>query len=175
MRKYERAKASKGEFIVSTVFFSIFFVFFAVIYIGLLSGGGDYPSPEDIAYEECTFVRYEIKKMKSGKIYRIEFEGYEELFDIDSVVSKHVNKTVLGGLRAGDGVTVSIDEDGNLCAMAHGESYILSYEDYLSAHESNHRNGMIIAPILLCLYAALVIGNCVLWKKTGECFKIKRS
>ena len=175
MRKYERAKASRGEFIASTVFFSIFFVLFAVIYIGVLSSGGDYPSPEDIVYEECTFVRYEIKKTKSARIYRIEFEEYEEYLEIDNIVSKHVNKTVLGGLRAGDTVTVSYDEDGDVYSMARGDSYILSYEDYLSAHESNHRNGMIIAPILVCLSAALVIGNCVLWKKTGECFKIKCS
>ena len=52
MRKYERAKASKGEFIVSTVFFSIFFVLFAVIYIGFLSSGGDYPASEELVYEE---------------------------------------------------------------------------------------------------------------------------
>ncbi len=175
MRKYERAKASKGEFIVSTVFFSIFFVLFAVIYIGFLSSGGDYPSPEDIMYEECTFERYEIRKHKSGRSYLVYLEEYEEALKIDSIVSRHVNKGVLEDLQAGDGVTVSIDEDGNLYAMVHGDSYILSYEDFLSAHEINHRNGMIIAPILVCLSAALVIGNCVLWKKTGECFKIKRS
>lgn len=175
MRKYERAKASKGEFIVSTVFFSIFFVLFAVIYIGFLSSGGDYPASEELVYEECTFVRYEIKKTKSARTYWVELEEYEEALRIDNIVFRHVNNGVLEDLQAGDGVTVSIDEDGNLYAMVHGDSYILSYENYLSAHESNHRNGMIIAPILVCLSAALVIGNCVLWKKTGECFKIKRS
>ena len=171
MRKYERAKASKGEFIVSTVFFSIFFVLFAVIYIGMLSGGGDYPSPEDIVYEECTFLRYEMKKTRHARTYWVELEEYEEALKIDSIVSKHVNKGVLEDLQAGDGVTVSIDEDGNMYAMAHGDSYILSYENYLSAHEINYRYGMIFLPILMCLTAALIVGYCVLWKKTGECFK----
>ena len=175
MRKYERAKASRGEFIPSIVVLSILFVLFAVIFIGKLSYGGDYPASEELVYEECTFVRYEMKKTKYGGIYWVELEEYEESLKIDSLVYKHVNKGVLEDLRAGDTVTVSYDEDGDVYSMARGDSYILSYEDFLSAHESNHRNGMIIAPILVCLSAALVIGNCVLWKKTGECFKIKRS
>lgn len=171
MRKWKIAKASKGEFIASTVFFSIFFVLFAVIYIGMLFGGGDYPSPEDIVYEECTFERYEIRKHKSGRSYLVYLEEYEEALKIDNIVSRHVNKGVLEDLQAGDGVTVCIDEDGKLYAMAHGESYILSYEDYLSAHESNHGFAMIGLPVFMCLYAALVIGNCVFWKKTGKCIK----
>ena len=175
MKKWKRAMASRGEFIAPTVFFSILFVFFAVIYIGFLSSGGDYPSPEDIVYEECTFERYEIRKHKSGRSYLVYLEEYEEALKIDSIVSKHVNKTVLGGLRAGDTVTVSYDEDGDVYSMARGDSYILSYEDFLSAHEINYRYGMMFLLILMCLTAALIVGYCVLWKKTGVYFKIKRS
>ena len=174
MRRYEIAKANRGEFIATTVLFSFFFVFFAVIFIGMVADGG-YPSPDELVYEECTFERYEIRKHKSGRSYLVYLEEYGDELEIDSIVSKpvsnKVNVELLDGLRAGDRVTVSHDEDGDVYSMAYGDSYILSYEGFLSAHESNDRLGMIIMPILLCLSVGLLVGNCVFWKKTGECFK----
>ena len=169
MRKWKRAKASRGEFIASIVALSFLFVLFAVIFIWMIPAV-DYPASEELVYEECTFVRYEISKTRNSKIYRVYLEEYEEPVRIDKIVSKSLNSTVdtgiLYGLREGDKVTVSVDEDGDLYAMAYGESYILSYEDFLSAHESNHTLAMIVLPVFMCLSAAIIV---------GECFKIKRS
>ena len=171
MRRYEIAKANRGEFIATTVLFSFFFVFFAAIFIGMVADGG-YPSPDELVYEEVTFERYEIRKHKSGRSYLVYIEEYGDELEIDSIVAiNKVDKEILDGLRAGDRVTVSHDEDGDVYSMAYGDSYILSYEGFLSAHESNDRLGMIIMPILLCLSVGLLVGNCLLWKKTGKSIK----
>ena len=134
-----------------------------------------YPSADSLVYEDCTFVRCEQKNTAKSSRYYIHVEEYEKPLEIDNIVLGQIDREALLALELGDKITVS-KYDGKkeytLYSVSHGETDILSYQDYLSRHNSNNTTGIVVCSILLCMTVGLFIGAVIHYRKTGKCLPI---
>ena len=148
-----------------------FFLYFLVGVVTI----GKYPSADSLVYEECTFVRCEQKNTAKSSRYYIYAEEFEKPMVIDNIVISQINREALLALELGDKITVS-KYDGKkeytLYSLSHGETDILSYQDYLSRHNSNNTTGIVVCSILLCMTVGLFIGAVIHYRKTGKCLPI---
>ena len=148
-----------------------FFLYFLVGVVAI----GKYPSADSLVYEECTFVRCEQKNTAKSSRYYIYAEEFEKPLEIDNIVLGQIDREALLALELGDKITVS-KYDGKkeytLYSLSHGETDILSYQDYLSRHNSNNTTGIVVCSILLCMTVGLFIGSVIHYRKTGKCLPI---
>jgi hypothetical protein len=136
---------------------------------------GKYPSADSLVYEECTFVRCEQKNTAKSSLYYIYVEEYEKPMEIDNIVISQIDREALFTLEPGDKITVSKHDGQKECtlySLSHGETDILSYQDYLSRHNNNNMTGIVVCSILLCMTVGLFIGSVIHYRKTGECLPI---
>jgi hypothetical protein len=95
--------------------------------------------------------------------------------EIDNIVISQIDREALFTLEPGDKIAVS-KHDGQkeytLYSLSHGETDILSYQDYLSRHNNNNMTGIVVCSILLCMTVGLFIGSVIHYQKTGECLPI---
>ena len=148
-----------------------FFLYFLVGVVTI----GKYPSADSLVYEECTFVRCEQKNTAKSSRYYIYAEEFEKPLEIDNIVIGQIDREALLALEEGDTITISKYEgrkEYTLYSMSHGETDILSYENYLSKHTGNNTTGIVVCSILLCMTVGLFIGAVIHYRKTGKCLPI---
>ena len=112
----------------------------AVIFLLLLCQPFNYPAKSDLVFEECTFIRYEYKyydpiKGSDYEEYHIFVEEYDEPLEISNTTFDEADINALQNLKTGDKVTISIDNHFDqlfLYSLSCENTYILSYDDYLS-------------------------------------------
>lgn len=135
----------------------------------------DYPAHEALVYEECTFVKYEKKVSATSKgtssRYYIFVEEYDKGLEIDNIVFTEQQEEILQTILTGDKIKVSIYENKkqfDLFSMVYQEKTVLSYEDYLSAHNRNNTAGIIGCAFCEVCTGALFIGEILRYKRTGK-------
>ena len=131
----------------------------------------DYPPQDELVYEECTFIRSERDASARSVRFNIYVEEYEMPLEIDNVVIDKADREALSRLKAGDKITVSRRDGKNnhdLYAMSHGETRILTYEDYLSEHEENNATGLGLTAVMSILSVFILIVAAVHYKLTGR-------
>lgn len=163
---YRQKRLIKAVFSFENFIFLFCSVFFLSVYIGFALVE-DYPDVNSLVYEDCTFIKYEYieyRYSKSSKMryYNIYVEEYDKPLQVDNIVYKRINKDLLLQLNEGDTIKVSLLEEKEkfyLYSLSCGGVYILSYEDYLSEHESNDSIGSIVLPALLCMsFVGFIVG-----------------
>ena len=170
MKKNQKNRAA---FIAQSILIFCAIGFFLWCLTGVISE--KYPSADSLVYEECAFVRCEYKSTAKSSRYYIYVEEYEKPLEIDNIVIGQIDREALLALEEGDTITISKYEgrkEYTLYSMSHGETDILSYENYLSKHTGNNTTGIVVCSILLCMTVGLCIGSVVLYRKTGECLLI---
>ena len=135
-----------------------------------------YPPADSLVYETCTVVEYELVSTAKSSHYSIYVEEYEKPLEIDSIVIKSIDRDALQKVKAGDTVMVSKAEGKrslNLYSLSHGDTVILAYEDYLTAHDGNNSVGVAVTGIMSLLQISLLIANVIHYKETGQCLPMR--
>ncbi len=170
----------KGEQPIQFVFVSLLFLLLAGLFIwGFFSlmFTEKYPSADSLVYENCTVVDYELVSTGRASWYYIYVEEYEKPLEIGTIVMREIDRDALRWMNAGDTIVVSHYEGKrslNLYALSHGDTVILSYEDYLTAHDGNDSVGVVITAVMALLQIGLLIANTVYYKRTGRCLPMRR-
>ena len=164
-------RINKKRFIIHICFFSFFLLLFIGCFIGLATIRS-YPSKDKLTYENCTFLRYELKRsvgVKSGTTakYLVYVEEYNKPLEIDNIVIKKANKEALQSLEEKDVIQIS-RRDYNLYSASVGDTYILRYEDYLYCHNTNNLIGYIVVSSLILICSGMLVADIIVYKKTGE-------
>ena len=167
-------KKQKGAFIGFVIITITFLTFslFCLINLTLLD---KYPSKGELKYEECTYIKYEyVSSGNREHQYYIYVEEYNDPLKIDNIVINKTNEELLFSLNSGETIIVSIEDDSEfyLFSIYYNSKYILSYEDFLSEHNSNNVVGIIVTSIMASISLAFLIGGSIYYKKTGECLPI---
>lgn len=167
-------KKQKGAFIGFVIITLAFLTFslFCLINLTLLD---KYPSKDELKYEECTYIKYEyVSSGNTEHQYYIYVEEYNAPLKIDNIVINKTNEELLFSLNSGETIIVSIEDDSEfyLFSISYNSKYILSYEDFLSEHDSNNVIGIIVTSIMASISLAFLIGGSIYYKKTGECLPI---
>ena len=167
-------KKQKGAFIGFVIITLAFLTFslFCLINLTLLD---KYPSKDELKYEECTYIKYEyVSSGNREHQYYIYVEEYNDPLKIDNIVINKTNEELLFSLNSGETIIVSIEDDSEfyLFSISYNSKYILSYEDFLSEHDSNNVIGIIVTSIMASISLAFLIGGSIYYKKTGECLPI---
>ncbi|MBE6634088.1 MAG: hypothetical protein E7620_07095 [Ruminococcaceae bacterium] len=160
--------------------FAIFTVFFLALLINLLLPK-EALSAEELFYNNYTFMSYE--RIATGGRHRsyhyeITVTELEEPLIIDNIVEDRIDRKQLDALRAGDTVTVSLQQNSRkqqeVLFLSHKETELLPYEVYLQAHASNNTIGIVVCS---CLSLAGVVGIVVdisLYKRTTRKYQQRR-
>lgn len=117
--------------------------FYVLLCLALIGGGifmaayqEEYPSEQELSYEDCTFLRYEYKQGKN-RYCLIYVAEYEQPLKISGTAAAKVNKNLLSAVSRGDSIRVSVDgpEDKQpyLFSVSYRTNDILSYEDWLAS------------------------------------------
>jgi hypothetical protein len=145
--------------IIMVLVISLVFVILMGVALGhsLLS---EYAEPDDLIYEECTFINAKlIRQYRDSRYYEIYVEEYEEPLKIYSIALKAVDRSKLDSINAGEKITVSLEEgrdNYSVLAMFHDNEAILSYDEYLRAHQKNDTLGIIVLPLMIILGVSLL-------------------
>ena len=169
----------KGEQPIQFVLISLLFLLLAGLFIWdffALMFAEKYPPADSLVYETCTVVEYELVSTAKSSHYSIYVEEYEKPLEIDSIVIKSIDRDALQKLKAGDTVMVSKAEGKrslNLYSLSHGDTVILAYEDFLTAHDGNDSVGVAVTGIMSLLQIGLLIANVIHYKETGKCLPMR--
>ena len=116
--------------------------------------------------EQLTFEEYEVKFIRRHTTYDFYFEEYEDIFWINSIAKKEINKDSLNKLRKGDAVKVYYKNKSKgifyenysfeICEIKCGNKTILSLNDYKKANRSNQLIGIIIWPVCCLIFTTFI-------------------
>ena len=159
--------------ILNAVFLLLIFVFFGFLLVNCIIGYKNLDC-EELTYKELTFEKYSrINRYRRQDTYEIYFAEYDELFEVDYIATRKLNKTQLDNLKAGDRVKVyykssnSRKYDYVICGLSDSNIAYLDFNDYKAENKSNYIVGMIVCSIfmlLLIAFAALLWFLCVICK-----------
>ena len=137
-----------------------------------------YSEDKVLVYEDCTFIRCELKENVTHRSrscrYLIYTEEYDKPLEIDNIVQGKTNQELLLSIKQGDTIVVSIKdkETLDLYSVSYNNEYILSYEDYLDKHNSNNKIGIIFNSVMSAILLSAFIIEVIYYKKTGRCVPI---
>lgn len=110
---------------------------------------------DELICEELTFDKYEIiVRIKSGDLYEIYFEEYDEPFEVSNITQNKLDKKVLKSLEQSTIINVYYRETDSrkynyeICEMKVNSVEILRLTDYVKVNQNNQILGMIVCPIL---------------------------
>ena len=169
-------KKQKEAFIVFVIRTLAFLAFSLFCLINLTPMLDKYPSKDELKYEECTYIKYEyVTWGYRASQYYIYVEEYNKPLKIDNIVVNKTNEELLFSLISGETITVSIEDDSKfyLFSVSYNGKYILSYEDFLSEHNSNNIVGIIVIVVMLiisCVYFSIFSWRKYLLQKNWRMF-----
>lgn len=165
---------NKKNYIIQNILLSFLVILFTGFLIGVLTIK-EYPNKDELKYKNYTFVNYEYVKRTgrygSREKYYIYVKEYEKPLEIDNIVVKKTNLDVLKTIQPDDIIVVSIreyDDNLDIYSFEYNGDYVLTYEDYLSRHNSNNKTGIIVTSILSGVTLSLLIFGIIYYKKTGK-------
>ncbi len=169
------ALSYKIEVIVKR-YFGLIITLPAVLFLLVFVNPFNHPSESELVFEECTFIKYEYQyhdrvKGSDYEDYLVYVEEYDEALKISGIVFEKADQIALSRLNPGDKVTLSIKKHYDmlhLYSMSYGDTYILSYEDYLSENIKNDKNIAIICIILIFIGIAFSLIDVIYKKVKGK-------
>ena len=121
---------------------------------------------EELTYEELTFEKYSRIDKYRRDTYEIYFAEYDELFEVDYIATRKLNKKQLDNLKAGDRVKVyyksshSRKYDYVICGLSDSNIAYLDFNDYKAENKSNYIVGMVMCSIFMLFFIAFAA---ILW------------
>ena len=152
--------------ILNAVVFLLMFVFCGFLLVNCIIGYKNLDC-EELTYEELTFEKYSrINRYRRSDTFEIYFAEYDEIFEVDNIATRKLNKTQLDNLKAGDRVKVyyksshSRKYDYVICGLSDSNIAYLDFNDYKAENKSNYIVGMILCSIFMLLLIAFAA---ILW------------
>lgn len=161
VRERKRAKKQAMVFLVSLLIISLFFSIYSIVKYESYN-----VSYDDLKYEQLTFEQYELKLNSRNTTYDFYFEEYDDIFFVNRISKRKLNKVALNKLQEGDTVKVYYKDKSKgifyenysfeICEIKSGNKTILSLSDYKKANQNNQLIGIIICPVC-CLISIVFI------------------
>ena len=157
MKKYQPV-------IIMTSIVVIIFTLFTLFCLIWLSFFTNYPTSNELTYQEYTFIDYQfiehIRRPTSTRYYEIYVKELEKPIRIDNIVYSKTNQELLDFIKPNEVILVSIKQTKKrpiAYAIKYQDDYILTYEDYLYKHQKNDTTGIVVSSIMTCVAISLFI------------------
>ena len=150
----EEKMANRRMRIIIIALFLVCTVIIAALIFGCIRNYPKYDEDNlDLVHEELTFEKYKRWHSRSGWCFTFYFKEYKEPFQMNSVVSKRVDKSNLIGLTENDMLKVTFCQNfDDICEISCNDVMILSLSDYIKANQHNEIMG-----IICCLFVFLCV------------------